>query len=253
VDTHTELLGQMGEIALHARSRDEYWAAALACLARAVGAEGGSISGFWGAASTYDGHHVVAGVPLDRNTAMAYLGEFSREEKARGLQGPAWQDSEVIRAGRRDRLSLYREYFRDLGVRTFAARGWSDASGVHLVTLISQGAVDSARFGRRAKTGLDAVFPLMALAERLFASASPPPATNPGERWAASRGVTPSELKVISLVERGLTNPEIAAVLALSPNTVRNRLATAFRKLEVTRRAELAYQLGIARESARQR
>jgi DNA-binding NarL/FixJ family response regulator len=54
-------------------------------------------------------------------------------------------------------------------------------------------------------------------------------------------GVTRQEQKVVSLLERGLTNPEIARVLGVSTHTVRNQLASVFRKLQVSRRAELVY------------
>jgi DNA-binding NarL/FixJ family response regulator len=52
------------------------------------------------------------------------------------------------------------------------------------------------------------------------------------------------EQRVVELVERGLTNPEIAAILRVSRFTVRNQLASVFRKLQVSRRTELVYLLG---------
>ncbi len=247
--TLTNLVAEMGEIALAARCSAEFRVAALACLVRQVGAEGGAICGFLpGLQPAYDGHHLVSGVTLDNRRACAYLSEFSESEKLRGLRGPAWQDRDVIGAPRRERLSLYRDYLHKLDVRTFAARGWADGAGVHLAVLTPAGAVDVTRFMKRAQPALDAVFPILALAERLFVPASSSPTERSLQAWADGHGVTPSEFRVIALVERGLTNPEIAAVLSVSPNTVRNRLATAFRKLDVSRRAELVYHLGVARE-----
>jgi DNA-binding NarL/FixJ family response regulator len=59
--------------------------------------------------------------------------------------------------------------------------------------------------------------------------------------WFARMGVTPHEQRVVKLLERGLTNPEIAGVLGVSAHTVRNQVASVFRKLHVSRRAELVY------------
>jgi DNA-binding CsgD family transcriptional regulator len=55
--------------------------------------------------------------------------------------------------------------------------------------------------------------------------------------WAT---LTQAELKVIALVAEGLTNPEIAARLVVSPWTVQTHLKKIFRKLGVRGRAELA-------------
>ncbi len=62
--------------------------------------------------------------------------------------------------------------------------------------------------------------------------------------WLALMGVTRQEQRVVHLVERGLTNPEIAGVLGVSRHTIRNQLASVFNKLQVSRRAELVYVLG---------
>ena len=67
---------------------------------------------------------------------------------------------------------------------------------------------------------------------------------SPLDAWLALMGVTRQEQRVVHLVERGLTNPEIAGVLGVSIHTIRNQLASVFSKLQVSRRAELVYLLG---------
>jgi DNA-binding CsgD family transcriptional regulator len=57
------------------------------------------------------------------------------------------------------------------------------------------------------------------------------------EPWAV---LTPSERRIVSLAQRGLTNAEIADQLKLSPRTVENHLARAYGKLGVRSRTELA-------------
>jgi DNA-binding CsgD family transcriptional regulator len=53
--------------------------------------------------------------------------------------------------------------------------------------------------------------------------------------------LTPREQMIARLVAKGLTNDEIAEPLEISVNTVKKHLKSIFFKLEVTRRAELAW------------
>lgn len=52
--------------------------------------------------------------------------------------------------------------------------------------------------------------------------------------------LSPQEQKIIALVAEGKTNKEIAAVMGLSPKTVKNYLSNIFQKLQITRRAQAA-------------
>jgi DNA-binding CsgD family transcriptional regulator len=54
------------------------------------------------------------------------------------------------------------------------------------------------------------------------------------------RALTTSELEVVRLAADGLTNPEIGRRLFISRRTVQTHLSSAFRKLEITSRVELA-------------
>jgi DNA-binding CsgD family transcriptional regulator len=59
----------------------------------------------------------------------------------------------------------------------------------------------------------------------------------PTTGWAS---LTPTELDVVKLIAKGLSNPEIGTRLFISRATVKTHLSHAFRKLGVTSRAELA-------------
>lgn len=67
------------------------------------------------------------------------------------------------------------------------------------------------------------------------------PATGP--RAATVRleahGATTREREVTTLIARGLTNPEIAETLVLSPHTVQDHIKSLFAKLDVSSRQEL--------------
>ena len=55
----------------------------------------------------------------------------------------------------------------------------------------------------------------------------------------APKRLTPTERRIVELVCRGLTNPQIAAELFVEPTTVRWHLKNVFRKLGVRTRTEL--------------
>jgi predicted ATPase/DNA-binding CsgD family transcriptional regulator len=61
--------------------------------------------------------------------------------------------------------------------------------------------------------------------------------SRPSTGWAS---LTPTEVEVVRLATNGLTNPEIAARLFMSRNTVKSHLSHVYAKLGVTNRTELA-------------
>jgi DNA-binding CsgD family transcriptional regulator len=72
-----------------------------------------------------------------------------------------------------------------------------------------------------------------------------------GQRRSRDRdALTPSEKRVAELAGRGLTNREVAAELFISPKTVEANLTRAYRKLEISSRAELGQWLAEARTRA---
>jgi DNA-binding NarL/FixJ family response regulator len=80
-------------------------------------------------------------------------------------------------------------------------------------------------------------------------------ASAPGEapRQANSGGLLPRERQVVTLVGQGFRNNEIAATIFVSEATVRNCLATIFKKLHLTSRVQLmmyAVQEGFVNLSA---
>jgi len=58
-----------------------------------------------------------------------------------------------------------------------------------------------------------------------------------------AHGATTREREVATLIARGLTNPEIAETLVLSPHTVQDHIKSLFAKLDVSSRQELVAQV----------
>ena len=56
--------------------------------------------------------------------------------------------------------------------------------------------------------------------------------------------LTPTEVRVAELVTEGLTNPQIAERMFVSPGTVKTHVTHIFRKLDLHSRTELAAQAG---------
>lgn len=63
--------------------------------------------------------------------------------------------------------------------------------------------------------------------------------------------LTPSERAVVALVCEGLTNPQIAERLSVSPRTVQGHLLKVFKKLNVSSRTQLATSVVRAQMRAR--
>lgn len=73
-----------------------------------------------------------------------------------------------------------------------------------------------------------------------FALLELPADSSPRRYFAEQLGLSLAELEVVTLAVRGLRNAEIGAMRKASPRTVRNQLASAYAKLGVGSRSELA-------------
>jgi DNA-binding CsgD family transcriptional regulator len=85
------------------------------------------------------------------------------------------------------------------------------------------------------------ICPALALASASYDKGQPMPETS--GVVPAGLKLTPRENEIGRYLTLGYTNREIALALDTSPNTVRNQLASLFRKTEVSTRAELVARL----------
>ncbi len=154
-----------------------------------------------------------------RGLLLATRGDLSGAQK--------WLDKAVIE---HDRLEMPFERARTLlvqGVIARRARKWSQAKYSLQEAAKVFDALGSHLWARRADRELQRV----------------------GLQLRAGDKLTPSERRVAELAASGMKNREVAAELFISPKTVEANLARAYRKLEITTRAELgARMLGQARE-----
>jgi DNA-binding NarL/FixJ family response regulator len=132
-----------------------------------------------------------------------------------------------------------------------AILGYGAVAGLVLVCLrIASFAPVRFDWGREAVAAavtLVAVVVGMQLARRPTAAApeARPPPPPPADPVGADLGITPRERQILGLLDRGMTNKELAAALGVSENTVKTHLANLYAKLGVGRRTEA---LSVARQ-----
>jgi len=232
------LLRDLAEIAVEAQGAEAFRYHALNRLIQMVGADSGCYSSMGN--KPMDLAATLIGFEAPVAELVHNMSEISPEEILRSLAPRTQEDTDVVPASRRDRLFLYREFLPNFGIRRYGVRGWLADKRICFITFARSGAHDQSRFISRAAPMLDAVFPIFVLGERAHRRAQRAAHLPVPEILAA---LTACESKVVDLLERGLTNREIASLLGLSPNTVRNRVASAFKRVGASRRAELVYLL----------
>jgi DNA-binding CsgD family transcriptional regulator len=244
---HQRLANHIAEIARQADSASSFRQQSLETLAAEVGAAGGTICSSVVVEGRMDGMHVLSGQVIENRFPVGFFSQLTVDEVKRSLTGFALRERDVIPGSRRDRLVLFNEYLSSIGVQSCAVRCWLDKERFQFIALASQGKGDASRFYGRTLPALDQLFSIIALGERLHRVRQGSRQGTLASLWLRDLGLTLGECQVIDLVERGLTNREVASILSLSPNTVRNYLATTFRKLDVTTRAELVFVLAEAK------
>lgn len=181
-----------------------------------------------------------AGLAEDR--LLDYMTELEPHEVAAAEGEFPIVDTDVITPRRRERLTLYREQMRPHGVSVFTTVMWRNRHGAFGFHLARSGR--GRQFRRSELEKLRALLPSIKLAEAYACArlgAPERPVSHGFESWAADAGLTRAERRVTELVVRGLQNREIAALLGVSPLTVRNQLVSVFRKANVSNRAELVF------------
>jgi DNA-binding CsgD family transcriptional regulator len=172
--------------------------------------------------------------------ADRYLKDLAPALTAASRNGGVSHDLDVFSARERDRMAVYAEYMRPMRMRS-SLSGWvhAECSVTQCVAVARTGR--SAPFLARDVALMRQLQPTISLTLRSLAGVRAAPrerVEGSGEHtWAE---LSSREREVAHLVGRGLHNQEIAAVCGTSVHTVRNQLASIFRKLDVTTRAELA-------------
>jgi DNA-binding CsgD family transcriptional regulator len=168
-----------------------------------------------------------------------YLPGLDKGRVAAEAGGGAYVDTEVYTSRERDELPFFADIVRPQGISS------------QIVVAIdfhrrSRASIHLCRHGRvRAFAKDDAkllsrVAPALALAQAAFDVAG---VLESAPSTVLDR-LSDRELTIATLVARGFSNRDIAALLGTSPNTVRNQLHGVFRKVQVRSRAQLGSLVG---------
>jgi len=222
-------------------------------VARMVGFDLGSIiTTSPGAKWSMVGH--VGGWPdnrfLEENFSRFAL-EMSAAEHRAMARGFSPVDA-IFEPRRRQSLAIFREFLRPRGLNQVLCVAWASDDQIWTLGLTRT----SRAFSDRAIARLTDLSPHIRAAWRSLAWRS-----TEDQRTSMSAeldvnglwGLTGLQGRAMNLVRRGLTNKEVAGLLGISPNTVRNTLVEVFRKVGVSRRSELTFVASAAAGEAKLR
>jgi DNA-binding CsgD family transcriptional regulator len=238
---------QLAEMALASESAQSFHQQFVESASRVIGAIGGSyiagrVLGRGDTASTLD-------TPRSFATAAAdFVKQANELEVARAISSGASRCDAIFSNKRLDSIRFFREYLSRIGAEKNVMRIWLARDSIHLFVFTPGKLVNFDRFAARSIPLLDEVFPILGLAERLLAQSE-----MVNEAQSLSRDLTrelrltDAEHEAMALVMRGLTNREVAQVCSVSTNTVRNQLASCFRKIGASTRTEAMFILNAAR------
>lgn len=161
-----------------------------------------------------------------------FCGEYPLSILRRRSETRALKISDFASARQLHRLDYYNHALRPLGIEHQMRLWLSAPPGVARFFYVSRRRADG-DFAERDRDVLELVRPfLVALRERFDAHVADD---------ASADGLTEREAEILAWVARGKTNREIAALLVVSPHTVRKHLEHAYEKLRVhTRTAAVA-------------
>ena len=235
--------GVVSEMALSARSLAEFEQGFFAYLRPIVGFD--AVCSVW---SGSDGAVRAVTAPEYGEARMReefprYMSELSPGELLGFAAEQPAVDLDVVSRRRREHLSVYRELLTPLRVSVFVTNVWHSRFGVFGFHFARTGI--ARRFRDSELRRLERILPTMKLAQALLASDADAGEPVPGarDRWTAEWCLSPREQEVARLVARGFRNAEIASILRLSSNTVRNYIVSVFRKADVSNRAELVFAM----------
>jgi DNA-binding CsgD family transcriptional regulator len=181
----------------------------------------------------------VVGQHLDENLLATNGWRYLLESPTRAVSAFSRgfvRDVDVVEPHVRERAATYREFHRPMGTRVYVARWWVTDGRATMVAM----ARNSGTFTDRTLYNLDRLFPSVSAAMRA-SELLPRPADERVFEFSKDYRLSARQREISALVVRGLRNAEIAALLGVATNTVRNSLAEIFRKTKVCTRAELTY------------
>jgi DNA-binding CsgD family transcriptional regulator len=241
MDAAEREMGLLAEMALGARDLHDFEVQWLERLRPSIGFD--AACSVWSGTDGKVLHVAALGYEEDSLRARfpTYMGELSREEVLGFSAREPAIDSAVLSRRRREQLTVYRELLFPSGVSGFVTNVWQWRWGAFGFHLARCGRVHP--FTGRDVSKLGRVLSCVKLGQALLAAEHLRVASAEPDWWSHDWRLSAREYQTARLVARGFSNPEIGGFLRVSPHTVRNHLATIFRKAGVSSRAELVFAM----------
>lgn len=230
-------MADIADVIRTARSRTAFRQEILGYLRGSVGCDAGTLM-----SCSPDGQMIVGGLDDNEKLVAGNLQRWMSDVpvlQVRACFERTQSDRHLFSVAYRSRASMYVEHLIPLRTREFITRLWLGPSGIFGINLALRGRVG--RFRERDIALVDALLPVIAAGETFHGSSAEPASVESG--YLFDQALSQREVDVALFVQRGLRNKEIAALLGLSANRVRNLLASVFRKVGASTRAELSYLL----------
>lgn len=230
-----EVVGAFAEMLVEVREPAEMWPKMLLHLQDAIGFDAGYIAASWGAAMEGRGAVVEHDEPFLKLNLGRFLSELSPREVAH-YTDRARTHREVWCMSREAELAVFNEVLIPTGMKQMLVRASVRHGNVAGFNLERRGV--TIPFSEADLRLIDVVAPFLHIVEVLTLEAQNEPGLH---AFAATYGLSKREEELVELVARGLQNGEIALLIRVSVNTVRNTLAKVFDKVGVSTRSELTY------------
>jgi|GEM_PF-1551583 len=249
MDSLDRACGELAEMALGAPGFQEFNQQLFAYLQGVIGFDTAASS--WTQAWNRPPDIASLGYPHSKidSDFVRYMNGLMPQELEQFTGANMAVDLEVISVARRHSLAVYRELLHPNGVSSFVTNLWHSRSGVLGIHFGREGHVTP--FDDAAGHAFARLLPVIRIGMALVGAEE---ATKIGlaqsEWWAVAWGLSERERETVRLVARGFRNGEVAQMLRVSPNTVRNHLASVFRKAEVSTRAELLFVMNATQSVA---
>lgn len=230
-----ELVGSFAEIIVGHRQPSVLWPALLRRLQETVPFDAGYMAASWGNATEGRGAIAEHDEPFLKRNLGRFLAEIHPEEVAR-YTDQARVHHDVWSSARQRQLAVFREVLVPTGMKHMLVRVSVRHGNVAGFNLERRDAAFP--FIDQELHLVDLVAPFLHIVEVLTLRAED---DSIATSFSREHGLAKRESEFVALATRGLQNAEIAKLVGVSVNTVRNTFVRVFEKVGVANRAELAY------------
>lgn len=229
-----ELVAHFSAMIIENREPAELWPRMLEKLQEVIGFDAGYIAATWGSALEGRGAVLEHDEPALKRNLGRYLAAITAEEVAQYTDRARFYQ-EIWSPERQAELALFREVLHPSGTQ-------------HMIVRVSvrYGNVAGFNLERRSDNPfmthdlrlVDVIAPFLHVVEVLTLGTEDESRL---DAFAGQHHLTRLQRDYVAMASRGLKNAEIAEVMNVSVNTVRNTLAKVFEKVGVSTRAELSF------------